>query len=228
MSGFILKLIAMITMLIDHAGYILFSESPAYVLMRIIGRLAFPIYCFLLVEGFHHTRDTKKYLLRLGVFALISELFFDLAFSNMDSIHGMLSNQNIFFTLFIGLLVIYFMRFFEVTFNNVILVNLFSGFVVLVGCILAYIMRTDYNVLGILMIVSFYIFKNNKLLLFIILLILNYQMAGLIQAFSILSIILILFYNGKKGPKINKYIFYAFYPLHIAILIVIRKLLEIL
>ena len=77
LNGFVLKCIAMVCMLIDHTGAVLF---PQYRILRIIGRIAFPIYCFLLVEGAMHTRDIRKYELRLLGFALVSEIPFDLAF----------------------------------------------------------------------------------------------------------------------------------------------------
>ena len=77
LSTFQLKWIAIITMLIDHIGAVLFPYELGY---RIIGRIAFPIFCFLIVEGFSHTRDVRRYMVRLGIFALISELPYDLAF----------------------------------------------------------------------------------------------------------------------------------------------------
>ena len=77
MDGTVLKLIACLSMFIDHLGAVCFSGMMGF---RIIGRLAFPIYCFLLVEGAVHTHDMKKYILRMGIFALISEVPFDLAF----------------------------------------------------------------------------------------------------------------------------------------------------
>ncbi len=100
MSGFLLKLLALVTMLIDHTGHVLF---PGVMWMRYIGRLAFPIYCFLLVEGFLHTRDLRKYMGRLAVFAVISEIPFDLA------IYGEFfepAHQNVFITLLFGLMAI--------------------------------------------------------------------------------------------------------------------------
>ena len=78
MDGTVLKLIACLSMFIDHLGAVCFSGMMGF---RIIGRLAFPIYCFLLVEGAVHTHDMKKYILRMGIFALISEVPFDLALS---------------------------------------------------------------------------------------------------------------------------------------------------
>ena len=88
MSGTTLKWIAVISMLIDHTAEVLINHNAAltdpiwaqiYVLMRGIGRIAFPIYAFLLVEGFLHTRDVKKYLARMLTFAVVSEIPFDLA-----------------------------------------------------------------------------------------------------------------------------------------------------
>ena len=94
MNIFILKVLALITMIIDHYGAIFQNDIITF---RIIGRLAFPIYCFLLVEGYLHTSDVKQYAKRLLLFALISEMPFDLAFYNKLGF----THQNIFFTLFL-------------------------------------------------------------------------------------------------------------------------------
>ena len=99
-NSFWLKMIAITTMLIDHVGAVLL---PQYPILRIIGRIAFPIFCFLLVEGFMHTHDVIRYMTRIGLFALISEIPFDLLFYGriLDGTH-----QNVFFTLFIGLVML--------------------------------------------------------------------------------------------------------------------------
>ena len=101
LDGSALKLIAVITMLVDHVGAGLF---PEIIWMRMVGRLAFPIFAFLLCEGFAHTRDIRRYAVRLGAFALISEVPFNLLHSYrlFD-----LNAQNVFFTLLIGLLTLY-------------------------------------------------------------------------------------------------------------------------
>ena len=138
LSGSTLKIIAVVTMLIDHIGAAILarmmmvnglggidqSDTTAvmqwysnnttlfqvYQVMRSIGRIAFPIFCFLLVEGFEHTHDRKKYALRLGLFALISEIPFDLAFSS-EVLE--FQYQNVFFTLFIGMLTMWVYRMVE-------------------------------------------------------------------------------------------------------------------
>ena len=98
-NGFTLKWIAIVSMLIDHMGAILF---PQYIEMRIVGRLAFPIYCFLLAEGAVHTSNIRRYEIRLLAFACLSDIPFDLAFFGGVT----LEHQNVFFTLLLGVLVI--------------------------------------------------------------------------------------------------------------------------
>jgi lysylphosphatidylglycerol synthetase-like protein (DUF2156 family) len=223
MNSYHLKLIAIITMLIDHIGAILVpSNTMQYLIMRCIGRLAFPIFVFLLVEGFYHTRDMKKYLLRLGAFALISEIPFDFAF------YGKVlefKHQNIFFTLLLGLLCMYLMREMEKKYNRqIIVMNILNALLTLVFSITAFILKTDYGFAGILLIVAFYLFRGSKLMLGFSLLFVSGYLLKYINIYATLAIIPISFYNGQKGKSI-KYAFYIFYPAHLLILAVIDRML---
>lgn len=180
--------------------------------LRTVGRIAFPIFCFLLVEGFLHTKDWKKYAARLLAFALISEVPFDMA------VFGAWFNpeyQNVFFTLFVGLLVLEGYRRFESSQIKQILV-------MLAGCVAAFLLRCDYNVFGIVLIVILYLFRNNR----------KYRTlaGGLMAALessscfcaAALAFIPIHLYNGTRGKLRLKYLFYWFYPVHLLILYAIR------
>lgn len=225
MNACTLKLIAMIIMLIDHIGAILVPRNAElYLFFRLIGRLAFPIFCFLLVEGFHYTRNVKKYLMRLGIFAFISELPFDLAFS--DNVpYDFFLQQNIFFTLFLGLLVINLMSIAEKKFKkNTMITGLLYCIIVIIGCALAILLHTDYSFMGILLIVAFYLFRGNKILIALSLFLVTNFTSFNLEGFATLSILFILLYNGEKGPQGNKYFFYVFYPAHIFLLYLLSLL----
>lgn len=214
MNSLYLKIIALSTMLIDHIGAIFLKDV---ILLRVIGRLAFPIYCFLLVEGYFNTKDIKKYLSRLLIFAFISEIPFNLAF--YDSFFWF-DTLNVYFTLFIGLLVIYFCE----RYTHPI----YKIFICFIGMLVAELIKSDYSSVGILMIYLMYAYRDKKVLKTIGVVILNF-FVGFIQAFAGFSMLFIVFYNGKKVPdnkriKINKYIFYMFYPLHLLFLKLISLL----
>lgn len=224
MSTFALKLIAIITMLIDHvAAFLISSEAhpELYLTMRSIGRIAFPIFSFLIVEGFYHTKDIKKYLIRLGAFALISEIPFDL-------VHGYVlefTYQNVFFTLFLGLLLVYFMNQVEQKYKKEVIVsNILDALLTFAFCAVAVVLRTDYNLQGILIIVAFYLFRGNKVLLTVAMLIVNGMFGGTIQALATIAMLPIAFYNGQKGRS-AKYLFYIFYPAHLLIIYLIGVIL---
>lgn len=240
-SGSTLKLIAIFTMLIDHIGAIVLARILiekgmmtilmsgdlnamvawitenatlyyAYSIMRMIGRLGFPIFAFLLVEGFQRTGNVKRYVLRLGVFALISEIPFDLALSGQFM---ELSYQNVFFTLFIGLLTMVGFDAIEYKPWNKALKILLCGVVLVAGMTLAQILKTDYAAIGVACIMVLYIFRRKKVM----------QIAAGAVAFlweitAPLAFIPIGFYNGKRGLKM-KYVFYVFYPAHLLILYLI-------
>lgn len=244
-SSAILKNIAVVTMLIDHIGAVIVirlliqnglyeamgSQETynawmgqyggmygIYMAMRVIGRFAFPIYCFLLVEGFQKTHDVKKYLGRMFLFALISEVPFDLALSGKA---WYIEYQNVFFTLFLGLLVITGLHLVEQrlagteTWRKLVRVGL-DAVIIVAGCALALILRTDYNFKGVMAIVVLYLFRNRKKAQVWAGVIVFLLMDGL-EMIAALSFILIWFYNGTRGKQ-NKYFFYFFYPIHLLLL----------
>lgn len=211
MSNFILKSIAMVTMLIDHIGFVFF---PDQMIFRIIGRIAFPLFAFLIVQGALHTSNWKKYAIRLLLFAIISEIPFDLAtagsFINFSS-------QNIFFTLVFGMLVVEACIYFESQGK----VMYGFGLAFLVGFICD-VLHTDYGMLGILLIYSFYICRYSKMATTVMTIVLNFVGGGF-QLFAGLAVVPIYFYNGTLGIKNKwlKYGFYAFYPVHLLILAIL-------
>ena len=217
-SGSTLKIIAVISMLIDHIAaavlvyYIFQDESyyAAYEFMRgVIGRLAFPIYCFLLVEGFERTRSKQKYGARLFVFALISEIPFNLAFYGSAFYSG---GQNVFFTLLIGLLVMCGMDLMDKKVKNIWVCSGSKLLVTVAFCWFAEFICCDYGAKGVIAITLLYLFRKNRI---------EQIVAGCIsflwEPTALLAFIPIAFYSGKKGLNI-KYFFYAFYPVHLLLL----------
>ena len=205
-SGSTLKLIAIFSMFIDHIAAMFLAKQEyelLYIIGRNLGRLAFPIFCFLLVEGFVHTKNLRKYSKNLFLFGLISEIPFDLAF--FHKVYEPLY-QNVFFTLAVGLVVLLGISKWR---ENIWLV---IG-TVFTGCIFSILINCDYSYIGVLMIVFFYWFYNNPQLKYVSIAILN----GIFQPFAILALIPIYFYNGKRGMGV-KYIFYYFYPVHLLLL----------
>lgn len=219
LSGSSLKIIAIVTMLIDHIGAAILYETVhteygvrIYYLFRTIGRIAFPIFCFLLVEGFLHTHDVKKYALRLGVFCVISEIPFDLAFTkNGDSIW---IHQNVFWTLFIAFLVMVMMNEIEIKmpFSSFQMKRTLQLACMLFGGAIAYFMRTDYDYKGVFAICALYIFRRKRWQQLIV-----GALCFLWEPWAILGFVPIFFYNGKKGLSM-KYFFYLFYPAHLILL----------
>lgn len=208
LNSFQLKWIAITTMLIDHVGAVLF---PYEMMFRIIGRIAFPIFCFLIVEGFFHTRDARRYMMRLGLFALLSEVPYDLAFRGqlLD-----MSRQNVFFTLFLGVLLMYLL---EKSPN--IFIKAAEIMLILYA---AEVLRTDYSDRGVLLIFIYYVLKKWKEICLCAGAAWNFLYGwGQIQCFGVFSLPFLALYNGERGPKI-KYFFYIFYPVHLLILYAIQ------
>lgn len=224
-SGYTIKIIAIITMLIDHIGYMMSylfyrDQEIRFIasIFRTIGRISFPLFCFLLVEGFIHTRDLKKYGLRLFLFALISEIPYDYAFSREINLHS----QNVFFTLFIGLCV---MAMIKKYYHNYIAVAVS----VAAGCGLSIVLSTDYSWMGILIITLLYYFRDDDIKKGIFAgAMMIYASLSFGYGMAVIALIPILLYNGKKGKNYLKYVFYWFYPVHIAILYGISEYLRYL
>lgn len=206
-NGFILKWIAMVSMAIDHTGMVLF---PQYRIFRIIGRLAFPIYCFLLVEGAVHTSDKKKYLGRLFLAALISEIPYNLVCT------GELFSfkfQNVFFTLSLGLAAVFIL---QAQWNKAC-----SAVIIFALVCVAQFAYTDYGGGGVCFILLFYVFREQILLKSTAFALADIFIYGGIQSYGVLSLIPILCYNGRRGPGM-KYLFYIFYPVHLLVLYGLR------
>ncbi len=219
MSSFTIKLIAIITMIFDHIPYTIPNCS---IVFHYIGRISFPLFAFQITQGYMHTKDIKKYILRLFILAIISQIPFLLLFEK--------TQLNIFFTLILGIFGIFFYEKSKQKLLGIFLAGLM--------CLLGYILNVDYGVYGVLTIFLFYLFKNNKLLMnlsFIFITFLDYLDNFIISnfyypnilmfLFNILPLIFINAYNGQKGKNV-KYLFYIFYPLHLIILYIIKLYLN--
>ena len=227
-------------MLSDHVGD---ATIGHFSIFNLIGRISFPIFAFQTVQGYIHTRNFKKYMLRLFISALISQVPFVLFLSTYSE----KTYLNIFFTFLLGLLALFL---YDKCQNKLI------GFLVVIICsIIGELIKVDYGAFGILLIFNFYFFerefekfyKFQSLKLFnknisckkyfiaittIILCFARY-IPNIIETpvlathclkcglFTSLSLIFILAYNQKQGPKL-KYLFYIFYPLHLFILYLIH------
>ena len=207
LNTFTLKMIAIISMLVDHIGYIFF---PNAMIFRIIGRLSFPIFTYVLAEGFVYTKDVKKYLLRLGVFALLSEIPFDLAFTGKVF---EFSHQNIFFTLFFGVLMLYTMS----RMKNIVI----QYATVLVTIFVCQFLHTDYSSIGVLLVFVFYVFRQRKVEKLLIAGFIFFALTGGLQLYALLAFPLITLHNGEQGPKLKAF-FYLFYPAHLLILYLVH------
>lgn len=243
-SNSCLKSIAYFTMFIDHffgivfiayinaktaQGFSMEVEKDIYSLGRAVGRISFVLFAYMMAEGFRHTRSIKKYLFRLGLFAVISEIPFDIAF------YGKLfyiDKQNVYFTLFIGVAVLYFVK----ELQGHLLLQLSS---VLLGCVAAAFLKTDYMFMGVLLIVVFYVCRRSFWYQFVagsltiyfgIVLVYivrywsrgysikRYLNLGLSELYGLFAFLFIYYYNGKKGRQLPKLCYYLFYPLHLLLL----------
>jgi hypothetical protein len=213
MSIFTLKIIAVISMLADHTGRAFFGGAPEFI---IAGRLAMPIFCFMIAEGIYHTRNIKKYMLLILATAVISQepLNMYLTVSRMS-----LGKLNILFT-------------FSLAIGSIWLyqeVRKKTGRPVAVGAllfapILADGLNTEYGIYGVLTIYAFYFLRNDKiaaLLTFAGLTVVYVISAGLvIQMYALFAVLPLFMYNGRRGLNniAAKYFFYVFYPAHMMLI----------
>ena len=212
-------MIAAGTMLADHiAGVFLDPNSAAAIVLHLIGRLSFPLILFLLVEGFCRTGSLKKYLLRLSIFAVISEIPYDLCFGGK-----MWEANNTLFTLVAALIALWVIR--DVEIGAKAWVKL-TFKVLLVGLLafVTYLIRSDYAVIGVAGACAFYLLRFDRLKA-------STANAAILSVYSLyelpafLTVPLIWKYNGERG-KLSKYFFYIFYPVHLLVLWVIRGVVK--
>lgn len=217
-----LKWIALLTMLCDHAGAVLFAQYPV---MRLIGRTAFPLFVWLLVEGFFHTSSRKKYLGRMAFFALVSELPFDLALYGRPDRQG----QNVFFTLSISLVMLVFLeRAMDAcqrkrqAGEKALLQTLAAVGTVAAAMAAAELFCVDYGGSGPLLAALFYCYKRKGspglAVSFLIFCLSMGLLTAMVEIFGIVSVPLIARYNGKRTGRGRGRLFYLFYPLHLLIL----------
>ena len=228
-SGAQLKYIAFLSMLIDHVNkalmYPLLTENGflRYVsdVFDILGRVAFPLFMFFLVEGFFKTGNRVKYLLNLIIFGIISEIPFDLF---QSAVLFQPNSNNVMFTLALALVMIWVIDELKVPNSYIIPPVLWfpvSIIIVITVCLLSMIWGLDYEYHGILIAYFFYIFRNNPILSII---------GGYLSIFktpwALLGFGLTLTYNGKRGKQ-NKILNYLFYPVHLLILGLLRLYFKI-
>ena len=223
-SGTTLKYIACGTMLLDHIGasciesrYSYYTAAPSALVtldlvLRLIGRLAFPIFCFLLVEGFLHTHSLRQYAGRMLAFALVSELPFDLAFFHTPFYPG---HQNVYWTLFFGLCALGCLR----HCGERSAPGIFSA---LALAVLAELLRTDYGAIGVLLIVALYITRASRPLQCLF-----GAVAVCYELPAPLAFLPVSLYNGQRGrcSRAEQWAFYLFYPTHLALLAAVTNLL---
>ena len=223
MSGSILKLLACLAMLIDHMAVFLpgnfmnMKETLFMIgdkaislrmIMHYIGRTAFPLFAFLITEGFTHTHDRKKYGINLFIFALISEIPWNLAHTG-DLFYA---RQNVFFTLLLGYLGLCALEYYR---------NDYKKAIITLACLLgvSLTLRADYTCFGFGFIILLYLLKDRRMMAILGCCMLPSRWIGG------LAFIPILMYNGKRGfakAKWTKYAFYIFYPLHLLVLYLVR------
>ena len=223
MSIFIIKIIACITMVLDHIKYAIPETRNFFTIY--FGRMSYPLFAFLIGEGYCHTRNLKKYYKRLLICGIISQIPFML----FRTLVGEWKMLNIMFTLILGLIAV---TIFD-KYKNKWYIWLPSVFGI---AFLGQVLRVDYSWFGVATVFILYVFRNQKILrilAFLILTILSYFVRTngaysvevvLKIVFTVFPVVLLCFYNGKLGKK-TKYLYYVFYPAHMLIFYAINQFL---
>ena len=222
-----LKIIAIITMTLDHMGVYLFPGQPViYLILRSVGRISYPIFAFLLAEGYRHTTNKLAYFTRLFVFAFVMEVFIS-GYAIYTKNWSMIFQENVLWPLVFG-----FVSMFLLEQKHFLAIIGFVGILVL-----AELLQIPYGAYGIGLICIFYHYRFIGLqvvfVFFYSIFFIDYPFLSLIgvssewikypsiQWWSMLSFIPLSFYNGLKG-KMNKWFFYFYYPLHFVLLYLIK------
>lgn len=235
-----LHIIAMALMLCDHAWAMLF---PAAEWLTCIGRIAFPIFAFMIAEGAAHTHSMRRYILRMLIWALISEIPFDLMAGG-----GVFYpfHQNVMWTFLISLIVIMLLEKVKARFSKRVVIVLLSIPIVLISVLIGTVTMVDYLGAGVLMVLVFYFFPSvkwwGKVCQLVLMYVINVEVLGgyyyevqifghtfeiIQQGLALFALIPIWLYNGERGitAKPFKYFCYAFYPAHLLILFVVREIM---
>lgn len=223
LSGSALKIIAVVSMVIDHCAYYLMDgNTMAYEVMRCFGRIAFPVFAFLVAEGFAHTRNRMRYFISLLLFAAVSEVPWYL-------LNGADGTHNVMFTLALGVSAL-------AVFERLREHRILCCFFILLTAWLATWLGTDYEWRGVLLIVVSYLFgiirsmntpiilRRMMQLLFVFPLMMHYGIIG-----ALLACAVIFLYDGTRGfihGNVAKYGFYAFYPVHLITILIINMSYE--
>lgn len=255
LTGNSLKVVAILTMVIDHLCKIVlqwllsnywgvmvdngqmsweqFQQIDNFIRfdLQSVGTIAFPLFCFLLSEGFRYTKNKKRYIGLMFIFAIVSEIPFDIGFfSEYSLMEGTFpfywGYQNVFFTLFLGLLTLVCLE--KLSCKSDTRTDKIKSVILQVICVaalalVAELIRCDYGMQGILFIAAFYVCRNHRIYQ-VLLFLLAYMGATGNQPplCTLLACLLILLYNGKRGKLKLKYFFYVFYPAHILVLYLIQ------
>lgn len=219
-----LKIIAMLAMLFDHIGIVLFPQN---IVFRIIGRIAFPIFAYMIAEGCTYTKSKTKYLIKMAGFALICQSVYSFVTGSLY--------QNILITFTLSVTVIFCID------KSIEKSSLLSGAVLLtVSGIVVFIclvapqllelhdFQIDYGLSGVLFPIAVYLAptKREKIICAVLIMLLMGFVFGGVQWYALLSVPLLLLYNGKRGQTSLKHLFYIFYPTHLVVIYGISLLIK--